>query len=76
MDSLRAVAAVVVVAFGLCLIALLVVASAKPAVAVRFLGAFASSARAHLFRYLGLYVLGAFVFGVLLLYAVFAGGVV
>jgi hypothetical protein len=132
MDSLRAVAAVVVVAFGLCLIALLIVASAKPAVAVRFLGAFANSARAHyleqvgrllvgaalvirspamwqsaifrligwgivissavllcvpwqwhhrlgermrplLFRYLRLYLLGAFVFGVLLLYAVFAG---
>jgi hypothetical protein len=41
------VAAVVVVAFGFSLIALLGVAVAKPAIAERFLTAFASSARTH-----------------------------
>ena len=41
------VAAVVVVAFGLSLIAFTSVAFAKPAIAERFLSAFASSARTH-----------------------------
>ena len=41
------VAAVVVVAFGLFLIALTGVAVAKPAIAERFVTAFASSARTH-----------------------------
>jgi hypothetical protein len=41
------VAAVVVVAFGLSLIALMGVTFAKPAIAERFLTAFASSARTH-----------------------------
>ena len=41
------VAAVVVVAFGLSLIAFTSVAFAKPAIAERFLRAFASSARTH-----------------------------
>lgn len=41
------VAAVVVVAFGLCLVGFPGVAFAKPAIAGRFLTAFASSARAH-----------------------------
>ena len=41
------VAAVVVVAFGLSLIALLGVTFAKPAIAERFLTGFASSARTH-----------------------------
>ena len=41
------VAAVVVAAFGLCLIAFTSVAFAKPAIAERFLSAFASSARTH-----------------------------
>jgi hypothetical protein len=41
------VAAVVVVAFGLSLIAFTSVALAKPAIAGRFLSVFASSARAH-----------------------------
>jgi len=127
------VAAVVVVAFGLSLIAFAGVAFAKPAIAERFLAAFASSARAHyveqgvrlligatlfvrsptmwqptmfwlvgwaivvssavllcvpwqwhhrlgervlplLVRHLRLYAVGAFAFGALLLYGVFAGG--
>lgn len=41
------VAAIVVVAFGLSLIAFTSVAFAKPAIAGRFLSAFASSARTH-----------------------------
>jgi hypothetical protein len=41
------VAAVVVVAFGITLIAFTSVAFAKPAIAERFLSAFASSARTH-----------------------------
>lgn len=44
---MSAVAAVVVVAFGLFLVALTGVAFAKPAIAERFLTAFASSARTH-----------------------------
>jgi hypothetical protein len=127
------VAAIVVVAFGLFLIAFTGVAFAKPAMARGFLGRFASSARAHyveqvfrlligaalvvlspamwqpamfrlvgwaivvsslallcipwqwhhrlgellrpmLLRYLWLYLAGAFAFGMLLLYGVFAGG--
>ena len=127
------VAAIVVVAFGLLLMAFTGVAFAKPASAERFLMRFASSARTHyveqgarllmaaalvvlsptmwqpkifwlvgwaiavssvalmclpwqrhhrfgervrpvLFRHLRLYAAGTFVFGALLLYAVFAGG--
>lgn len=127
------VASVVVVAFGIALIALTGVIFAKPATAKRFFTAFASSARTHyveqvfrllvgaalvvlssnmwqpqsfwfvgwvivvtsaalmcvpwqwhhrfgervkpmLFRHLRLYAMGAFAFGTLLLYGVFAGG--
>jgi hypothetical protein len=127
------VAAIVVVAFGLILIAFTGVVFAKPAIAERLLKPFASSARAHyveqvfrllvgaalvvlspamwqpkmfwlvgwvivvsstalmcvpwqwhhrfgermrpiFFRYLWLYAAGAFAFGALLLYGVFAGG--
>ena len=46
-EPMSVVAAVVVVTFGLSLIALLGVAFAKPAIAERFLTAFASSARTH-----------------------------
>jgi len=44
---MSAAAAVVVVAFGLCLIAFPGVAFARPAMAARFLAGFASSARTH-----------------------------
>ncbi|MEJ0099145.1 MAG: hypothetical protein WDO12_05120 [Pseudomonadota bacterium] len=126
-------ATVVLLAFSLSLIALPFVALAKPAIVVRFLGAFATSARTHyaeqlvrllvgtalivrapsmwvpgtfrligwliaissvlllclpwqwhhrlgermrplFFRYLWLYIAGAFAFGVLLIYGVIAGG--
>jgi hypothetical protein len=127
------IAVIVVVAFGLALIAFTAVVFAKPVIAERFLMRFASSARTHyveqvcrlivgaalvvlsparwqpkvfwlvgwaiivssavllclpwqwhhrfglrvgpiLFRYLKLYAAGAFAFGALLLYGVFAGG--
>ena len=132
-ERMSVAAAVVVVAFGLSLIAFAGVAFAKPAIAERFLTAFASSARTHyveqvvrllvgaalvvrspimwqpkmfwlvgwaivvssavllcvpwqwhrrlgervlplLVRHLRLYAAGAFAFGALLLYGVFAGG--
>ena len=129
---MRELATVVVVAFGVVMIAFTGVAIVKPAIARQFLARFASSARTHyteqvfrlligaalvlaspamwqprlfwlvgwaivvssvallcfpwqwhyrfgerirpmFFRYLGVYVAGAFLFGVFLLYGVFAG---
>ena len=52
-------AAVVVVAFGLSLIAFSGVPFAKPALAERFLGAFASSARTHYVEQVARLVVGA-----------------
>ena len=53
------VAAAVVVAFGVSLIAFTGVAFAKPAIAERFLGAFASSARTHYIEQVARLLIGA-----------------
>jgi uncharacterized protein YjeT (DUF2065 family) len=53
------VAAVVVVAFGLSLIAFTSVAFAKPAIAERFLSSFASSARTHYVEQIARLLIGA-----------------
>ena len=78
------VAAIVVVAFGLLLIAFTGVVFVKPAIAVSSVALmclpwqrhhrFGERVRPVLFRHLRLYAAGTFVFGALLLYAVFAGG--